>query len=123
MAFLEISIPSGASIRDRRGVYSFLGITYQTGKIGGEHCVKFRPNVRTTKKKGMTHFYYDMPGRIEKAIRQELIRHFGRTQYFEMRNGTRLISADDEAAIATICRSHGWEGPFVYDGEEDGLQW
>ena len=92
-------------------------------QIGGEHCVKFRPNVRTTKKKGMTHFYFDMPGRIEKAIRQELIRHFGRTQYFEMRNGTRLISADDETAIAAICRSHGWNGPFVYDGEEEGLQW
>ena len=40
-----------------------------------------------------------------------------------MRNGTRLISTDDETAIAAICRSHGWEGPFVYDGEEEGLQW
>jgi len=40
-----------------------------------------------------------------------------------MRNGTRLISADDETAIAAICRSHGWEGPLVYDGEEEGLQW
>ena len=46
-----------------------------------------------------------------------------RTQYFEMRNGTRLISADDEAAIAAICRSHGWDGPLVYDGEEEGMRW
>ena len=92
-------------------------------QIGGEQCVKFRPNTRVVKKKGMTHFYYDMPGRMEHNIRQELINSFGRTQYFEMRNGTRLISTDDETAIAAICRSHGWEGPFVYDGEEDGLQW
>ena len=92
-------------------------------QIGGENCVKFRQNVRVVKKKGMTHFYYDMPGRMEHNIRQELIYTFGRTQYFEMRNGKRLISPEDQEVIAAVCRSHGWDGPFVYDGEEEDWLW
>ena len=92
-------------------------------QIGGENCAKFRQNVRVVKKKGMTHFYYDMPARIEHAIRQELIFNFGRTQYFEMRNGKRLITPEDQEVIADICRLHGWNGPFVYDGEEEDWLW
>jgi hypothetical protein len=74
-------------------------------------------------KKGMTRFYLDMPGRMEHNIRQELIYTFGRTQYFEMRNGKRLISPEDQEVIAAVCRSHGWDGPFVYDGEEEDWLW
>ncbi len=92
-------------------------------QIGGEHCVKFRANVRTVKKQGMTHFFLDMPGRVEYSIRQELIKTFGRTQYFNMRNGKRLISPEDEETIAAVCRTHGWNGPFVYDGELEDVAW
>ena len=92
-------------------------------QIGGEQCVKFRPNTRVVKKQGMTHFYYDMPGRMEHNIRQELIWHFGRTQYCEMRNGKRLISPEDQEVIAAVCRSHGWDGPFVYDSEQEDWLW
>ena len=92
-------------------------------QIGGESCVKYRPNVRAIKKKGMTQFYVDMPGRMEHNIRQELIWHFGRTQYFEMRNGKRLISPEDQVVIAAVCRSHGWNGPFVYDDEQEDWLW
>ena len=92
-------------------------------QIGGEGCVKYRPNVRAIKKKGMTHFYLDMPGRIEKAIRQELIWTFGRSQYFEMRSGKRLISPEDQEIIAHVCRANGWDGPFVYDGDEEDWLW
>jgi hypothetical protein len=45
-------------------------------------------------------FYYDTLGRMEHNIRQELIWHFGSTQYFEMRNGKRLISPEDQEVIA-----------------------
>ena len=92
-------------------------------QIGGEQCAKFRPNTRVVKKRGMTNFYYDMPGHMEHSIRQELTYAFGRTQYFEMRNGKRLISPEDQEVIAAVCRSHGWDGPFVYDGEQDDWLW
>ena len=92
-------------------------------KIGGENCVKFRPNVRIAMKKGMTHFFLDMPARVEHAIRQDLIMAFGRTQYFEMRKGIRLITPEQQEIIAESCRSYDWNGPQVYDGEEEDWLW
>ena len=38
---------------------------------------------------------------------------------FEMCKGLRLISPEDQEVIATVCRSHGWNGPLVYDGEQE----
>ena len=71
----------------------------------------------------MTQFYVDMPGRMEHNIRQELIWTFGRSQYFEMRNGKRLISPEEQETIAAVCRSHGWIGPLVYDAEQEDWLW
>jgi hypothetical protein len=88
-----------------------ISMSPRTPQIGGENCAKFRKNIRVVKKKGMAQFYLDMPGRMEHNIRQELIWHFGRTQYFEIRKGQRLITPEDQKVIASVCRSNGWEGP------------
>jgi hypothetical protein len=103
--------------------WALMSMNPRNPKVGGEKCEKFRPNERTVMKKGMTHFYVDMPARVEKAIRQALIMQFGRTQYFEMRNGKRLITPSDQELIADICHDYGWNGPFVYDGEEEDWLW
>ena len=60
---------------------------------------------------------------MEKAIRQDLIMTFGRTQYFEMRKGQRLITPEAQELIADSCRYYGWNGPLVYDGEEEDWLW
>ena len=103
--------------------YAQLSMNPRNPKVGGEHCEKFRPNERVVMKKGMTHFYLDMPARVEKAIRRDLIMHFGRTQYFEIRKGLRLITPEDQELIAAICQEYGWSGPLVYDDEEDDWLW
>lgn len=38
---------------------------------------------------------------------------------YEMLKGLRLISPEDQEIIAAVCRSHGWNGPLVYDGEQE----
>ena len=38
---------------------------------------------------------------------------------FEIRKGLRLISPKDQEVIAAACRSHGWNDPLVYDGEQE----
>ena len=86
-------------------------------------CELFRPNEKTVMKKGMVHFYYDMPGHMEYDIRQHLIKVFGRTPYFQMRKGDRLITPEQQQQIADICRLHGWLGPLNYDSEEEGWLW
>ena len=86
-------------------------------------CAMFRPNVRVVKKKGMMHFYHDMPGYMENNIRQALIRLFKRTYYFEMRRGDRLITPEQQQQIEQVCRRHGWQGKLNYDGEEEDWAW
>ena len=67
--------------------------------------------------------YYDMPGRMEKDIRWALISAFGRRQYFEMRKGDRLITPERQQQILDTCRRFGWQGPIIYDGEQEEWDW
>ena len=40
-----------------------------------------------------------------------------------MRKGIRLITPEQQEIIAESCRSYGWNGPQVYDGEEEDWLW
>ena len=91
--------------------------------VGVDNCELYRPNVRVIMKRGLTHFYYDMPGHTEKAIRSALIGHFGHKYYFEMRKGERLITPDQQQTIERVCRHYGWNGPLNYDGEQEDWDW
>ena len=57
---------------------------------GVDECPKYREMTRVKVKRGMTKFYHDMPSYKEQAIRQQLIAHFGRKRYFQMRKGDIL---------------------------------
>lgn len=92
-------------------------------KMGTKDCPMFREHQRVLMKKGFTRFYYDMPGRVEHAIRGYLIAAFGRKIYFEMRKGERLISPEQQRVIANACRECGWTGDLVYDGEQEEYDW
>lgn len=92
-------------------------------KVGSERCEMFRENKKVMMKRGLTQLYYDMPARIERSIRHALIARWGRKQYFEMRRGDRLITPEQQQDIIDICHCHGWEGPIVYDGEQEDLRW
>ena len=92
-------------------------------KHGNEHCTMFRKKQRVMMKRGFSNMYYDMPGHMEKSIRWALIGAFGHRQYFEMRKGNRLITPDCQQRILETCRRFGWQGPIVYDGEQEEWDW
>ncbi|MBQ7554287.1 MAG: hypothetical protein IJT46_08050 [Bacteroidaceae bacterium] len=83
----------------------------------------FRKNQRVVMKRGLTHLYLDMPGRVEYRVRQLLILMCGRKQYFEVRKGERLITPEMQEDVQDACRHHGWTGPIVYDGEVEDWLW
>ena len=90
---------------------------------GTTDCDMFRKNERVMMKVGLTHLYLDMPGRMERAIRRQLIKLWGRKYYFEMRRGDRLITPAQQQDVVNVCRQHGWTGPIVYDGEQESWLW
>lgn len=91
--------------------------------MGNESCPKYREMVRVKMMRGMTQLYHEMPGYMESGIRNELITHFGRKRYFQMRKGEVLINPDDQQFIGQVCQKHGWTAPLVYDGEEEEWLW
>ena len=94
---------------------------YET--VGTQQCSLFRSSQRVMLKYGFTRLYENMPSRIEKAIRSRLYFLFGRKQYFEMRKGERPVTPDQQQQLADVCRQCGWQGPIVYDGEQEGWVW
>ena len=67
--------------------------------------------------------YHEMPTYMERAIRQHLIRLWGRRQYFDTRRGDRLITPQRQQEVIDACRLHGWQGPVVFDGEQEDWDW
>lgn len=102
---------------------AYNAINPRNPKIGGEKCEMFRKNQRVVMKRGLTHLYHEMPSYMEHRIRHLLILMWGRKKYFEIRRGDRLITPDQQDDVLRACRHHGWQGPIVYDGEEEDWLW
>ena len=103
--------------------FSKLAINPHNPQVGKPGCPRYRDNGPKVMKFGFTRMYADMPGRMERAIRQALIAYFGRKRYFEMRKGDRPIVPSHQYVIEQVCRDHGWTGPIVYDGERMEYEW
>ena len=105
------------------GLPSYNAVNPRNPKNGGDECAMFRPNRRVVMKRGFTNMYHEMPGYMERRIRQALIDEFGRKPYFEMRKGIRLVTPEQQQLITAICRRIGWQGTIVYDGEQEEWAW
>ena len=92
-------------------------------KAGTEQCELFRKNQRVVMKRGLMHLYREMPGYMEKQIRWQLIAKWTHKKYYEVRKGERLMTPDMQQDVINICRSNGWKGPIVFDGEETEWNW
>lgn len=102
---------------------AYKSVSPRNPQTGDEHCVMFRKNQRAMMKRGMTKLYHEMPAYQEHRIRGMLIMMWGRKRYFEMRRGDRLITPAQQDDVEYACRYHGWQGPIVYDGEEEDWLW
>ena len=86
-------------------------------------CEMYRERRVVMMKRGFTQMFHEMPGYMERNVRFQLIHRLGRKKYYEMRKGERLIDPEAQQVIASICRSNGWNGPIVYDGEVQKMWW
>ena len=92
-------------------------------QAGTDQCPQYRENVTAPHAKGMVHFYDDMPRRMEVRIKGRLISRYARRQYYEYRNGVRLISPQMQQDIARICQEEGWTQPLHFDAFQYDYVW
>lgn len=90
---------------------------------GTNNCPECRSDKPVRMPKGMIHFYENMPGKTERAIKADLIDRYTRVGYYKMRNGMRQITPEMEAEITEICSRHGWTEPPIFDNYVEELLW
>ena len=92
-------------------------------QVGTDKCPQYRENVSAPHAKGMVHFYDGMPRQLEISIKSRLIGRYARRQYYEYRNGVRLITPQMQQDIARICQEAGWTQPLRFDDYQDDYVW
>ena len=87
-------------------------------------CTFFRDNTPQLMPVGMRkQFYREMPAYKATAIRRRLIHHNCKRTYYMYHNGLKPITPDYYELIATVCKSEGWDGPLLFDGEVFDYVW
>ena len=84
---------------------AYTAINPRNPMMGNDRCPKYREMVRVKMMRGMTQFYHEMPGFMERDIRNV------------------LITPEDQQFIAQVCQKHGWTAPLLYDGEDEDWLW
>ena len=101
-----------------------MAVNPMNNEVQAGHCPMYRFAGKQRMARGMTRMLtLDMPGRVEKGIRQELFQYFGRTNYYEYRKGVRLISPEQQQEIANIFQAYGWNEPPQFDDFVEDYAW
>ncbi len=91
-------------------------------KMQREDCPLFRMDEPIRMPKGLSAIYYDMPGRLERAIKNHLINVYSRKRYYEYHNGTRPLTPDVERYVRQVLKNYGWtQEPTFADYVEEYL--
>ena len=86
-------------------------------------CEFFRPKLKQRMGRGLMRMFDDIPYAKAIALRQELIATFTRKGFYAMRNGTRLISPEDQQVFADIFKSFGIEETPRFDSYVEDYWW
>ena len=88
-----------------------------------EGCPLFAKDEPVRMPIGLSTIYYDMPGRIERAIKNHLIHVYSRKRYYEYHNGTRPMTPDVERYVRQIIKNYGWTQEPQYGGYVEEYLW
>lgn len=91
--------------------------------IGTEQCFMYRSDQPVRMPVGLVHIYHDMPGRIERSIKNRLIATYSRKRYYEYHNGKRPLTPDVERFVRQVCRANGWTEELTFGGYVEEYVW
>ena len=86
-------------------------------------CPVFRRDEPVRMPVGLAPLYYDMPGRMERAVKGHLIDVYSRTRYYQYHNGSRPIPPDVEAYIRQTLQNFGWPDEPHFAGYVEEFLW
>ena len=99
-------------------------VNQQNTDVQAGNCPMYKYAGKLRMARGMTKLLTsDMPGRVEKDIRHQLFMYFGRTNYYEYRKGSRLISPEQQQEVADIFQACGGNEPPQFDAYVEDYAW
>lgn len=87
------------------------------------NCPLFRNDEPIRMPIGLSTIYYDMPGRIERAVKNSLINIFSRKRYYEYHNGTRPLTPNVEQKVRQTLKACGWSPKPHFHGYVEEFLW
>ena len=92
-------------------------------KMQREGCPLFAKDEPVRMPIGLSTIYYDMPGRMERAIKNHLIHVYSRKRYYEYHNGIRPMTPDVERYVRQIIKNYGWTQEPQFGGYVEEYLW
>ena len=112
----------GQQMPDTTMSYSCVNLRYQG--VATEQCPLYRNSEPARFARGMTHIFNgDMPRRLETSMRRRLIAHYGRTYFYEYRNGKRIIPPKMQQDVRRLFLEAGWKGNIEFDSYFEDYEW
>ena len=88
-----------------------------------ESCPMYKSDKPIRMPLGISKMYYDMPRRIEVALKRHLIYHFNRKRYYEYHSGYRPLPPEHEQYIRQAAQRYGWPHPLEFNDYVEDYLW
>ena len=100
-----------------------LSVNLNSPQMQCADCPQFRKDDPIRIPTGLAAIYYDMPARIERAIKNHLINVYSRKRYYEYHNGTRPLTPDVEHYVRQTLQNYGWTEEPHFSGYIEEFLW
>ena len=111
-----------ASYKPKDRIY-ITSVNLLNPQMQGEDCPQYRNDEPVRLPVGLSTIYYDMPSRIERAIKNHLINVYSRKRYYEYHNGTRPMTPDVERYVRQTIKNFGWSQEPNFAGYVEEYLW
>ena len=98
-------------------------VNLRNPKTQREGCPQYCSDQPVRMPLGLRRMYYDMPSRIEHAVKNRLINLTSRKRYYEYHSGKRPVTPDVEQLIRQTLLAAGWQQEPVFDGYVEEYLW
>ena len=86
-------------------------------------CPEFRSAEPIRMPCGLTTIYHDMPGHMERGIKNAMIAALGRKRYYEYHGGKRPLDPATEALLRRLVASYGWTQDLQFNSYVEDYVW
>ena len=98
-------------------------INLNNPKMQTKNCPMYQNDQLIRMPLGISKMYYDMPHRIESALKRHLIHYFNRKRYYEYHSGYRPVPPAHKQYIRQAARNFDWTPSLEFNDYVEDYLW